>query len=236
MNRDSDNIIGQIQPDGSIEGGDSACWMGHWLYLSREKFPYTSVFSTGFGAFVRHPEKERTNNGFGAYYSHPWDGVISRDQLTGILAGVIAEKKRWMALKIILHHACWLWLFSYNTRKNGADPKKTAWKWPDLTGPDMWALEIRALGSISWLLWPVLLVLDLYIVLATIFDFFHDSKDPINFVIRLIIGVEHTPTLFSLLAFKIANKDKLILELNDYWCGWRDGCDIVPLYIGKLRK
>lgn len=235
MNRDEHGIIGQIQADGSVEGGDAACWMGHWLYLSKEKFPYTRVFSAGFGAYVRHPVPERTNEGFGAYYNGPWDGVISRDQLTGVLAGIIAEKKWIEGVKVIIHHMAWLMLFSYNTRKNGAFPGSTPWKWPDLTGPDIWAMEIRACGPFGWWLWPLVFVFDLHTVFNTLLHRFQKKTDPINFAMKLIVGKNHMATPFSVISFVICDKEKLIHELRDYWCEWRDGCDIVPLYVGELR-
>jgi len=201
----------------------------------KKNFPYCLVFGTGFGAFVRHPVPELTNGGFGAYYHNPWDGVISRDQLTGILAGLIAQKKRWDAFKLILHHMCWLMLFSYNTRKNGAFPASTPWKWPDFTGPDIWALEIRALGPWGWPLYPLLCVFDLHTIFNTLVHRWMKKNDPINFAMKIIIGKNNTATPVSLLAFSMVNKDKLIRELRDYWCEWRDGCDIVPFYVGELR-
>lgn len=65
--------------------------MGHWLYLnggSDEYFnvdKYIDTFNVHFGAWVRHPHPDMTNNGFGAHYKNPWNGCITRDQLTGIL-------------------------------------------------------------------------------------------------------------------------------------------------------
>jgi hypothetical protein len=235
MNRDEHGIIGQIQADGSIEGGDAACWMGHWTYLTKEKFPYTRVFSAGFGAYVRHPVPARTIKGFGAHYSNPWDGVISRDQLTGVLAGIIAEKKWLEGLKLIIHHMAWLMLFSYNTRKNGQAPGETPWKWPDITGPDIWAMELRACPPLGILLYPLLCVFDLHTLLNTLLHRYQKKTDPINYAMKLITGWNHLPTPISVVAYMICNKKKLILELTEYWCGWRDGCDIVSFYVGELR-
>lgn len=150
MNKDKYNIIGQIQPDGSIEGGDSVNWMGHYLYLTKHKFPFRKTFEVGFGAYVRHPDPKQTNNGFGAYYKNPWDGVISRDQLIGIIMGLMSQKDRIGMVKLTLHHALRGFLFTYNTRKNGQNPTQTKWKIPDLTFMSIWALILRGFGPLSW--------------------------------------------------------------------------------------
>ena len=234
MNRDKDGIIGQIQTDGSVEGGDSACWMGHWTYLTGESFEYEKFFSVGFGAYVRHPQPKRTYFGFGAYYAHPWDGVISRDQLTGVIAGLIAEKNRLAVLKIIIHHMAWLFLFTYNTRKNGLDPKEADWKWPDFTFMDIWAIELRGLGAFAWVFFPALCIFDLFLLAKVLWHRWRISSDPINFTMKVLIGYEQAPSPISWLAFKLLNRPKLIKELENYWCGWRDGCDILPYYERKL--
>lgn len=235
MNRDKDGIIGQIQTDGSVEGGDSANWMGHWIYLTDEQFKFEKVFSVGGGAYVRHPHPDRTYFGFGAYYAHPWDGVISRDQMTGIIAGLIANKNRLGVLKLILHHMAWLFLFSYNTRVNGKDPLRSKWKWPDVTFVDIWALELRGLGGVAWVFFPLLCIFDLYILAKVLWHRLKINNDPISFTMKLIIAYEQIPTPVSWLAFKLLNRDKLIKELENYWCGWRDGCDILPYYEERLH-
>lgn len=234
MVTDEQGIIGQVQGDASIEGGDSVNWQGHWLYLERRPWPFRAIFEVGFGAYVRHPLKERTSNGFGSYYANPWDGVISRDQLTGILAGLISQADRLGALRLIIHHAAWLWLFAYNTRENGLAVPEAKWKWPDFTGPNIWALELRALGNVSWLFWPLLIVFDLHILFDAIAHRAMRSKDPISFAIKLIIGERTVPTPLSVMAYNITDKKKLKNEIDQYWCGWRKNCDMSTLYRGFL--
>lgn len=237
MNRDKYGIIGQIQGDGSIEGGDSACWNGHYTYLrGKDAVPYVDTFEVSFGGYVRHPHPEMTNNGFGAHYEHPWSGCISRDQLTGVLAGVIGEKNKLAMLRIMLNHALRGFLFSYNTIKNGRDPKTAKWKMPDITFMDIWAMMLRGFGPISWVFWPLLLVLDLHLLLGAVYDRYFDNKEPdvINFLGKLFVSVDHVPTPVSKLALKFVNKENLLSRLREYWCGWRDNCEIVDLYEKKL--
>ena len=61
MTRDEWGIIGQVQPGGWVEGGDSASWMGHYLAMASDEQwrPDTFIchFEVESGVWVRHPEK-----------------------------------------------------------------------------------------------------------------------------------------------------------------------------------
>lgn len=246
MHRDKYNIIGQIQEDGvTVEGGDSVCWMGHWIYLNNNSDwsveDFISTFEVAPGGWVRHPHKEQTYHGFGAFYKGPWQGVISRDQLTGILAGLMKAKSAGPILRLIKQHSKRLFLFSYNTIHNGAPPEQTKWKLPDLTLFDIWAMELRALGNVvKWLkpvLYPILTILDLHMLVNTMLV----NKDPseedrINYAIKLITSNRHNPTLISKLSYKLCNKVNLLTSIKKYWCGWRDNCEFYPLYEKALGE
>jgi len=238
MNIDKYGIIGQIQDDGSIEGGDSACWVGHYVYLTGIDVNYIGVFEKGFGGYVRHPHPESTNNGFGAYYKNPWNGCISRDQLTGVLLAVIKTKSYFAMARVILNHCCRLMLFSYNTIINGRDPATAKWKLPDLTLFDIWAMMIRGLGPVAWLLYPVLCVLDVHMLLAALYDKFFDNEetDCINFVGKLLCSLEYAPTPISWLTKKLVNRANIISRLKGYWCGWRGSPEFIPLYESKFDE
>lgn len=247
MNRDKYRIIGQIQSDGSIEGGDSVNWMGHWLYLDDEVNAakeswnidkYIKAFELGFGGYVRHFDPSQTDNGFGAYYKNPWRGVISRDQLIGILAALIKHRKLGPVLRLIFQHSLRLFLFSYNTIKNGEDPKMAKQKLPDPTLFDIWAMELRALGNavkgLKYILYPILAVLDLQMLLSTLF-YNKKGYTDISYAISLITSVENNSTFISRLTYKLCNKNKLLAALKKYWCGWRDNCEMYSLYENKLK-
>lgn len=238
MHRDKYGIIGQIQPDKSVEGGDSACWMGHWIYLTDEKFPYVKTFEKGFGGYCRHPHPEQTYNGFGAYYKNPWNGCISRDQFTGVLLAVIKQQDHKAMLRIILQHACRAFLFSYNTIKNGTDPKIAKWKLPDLTLFDIWAMELRGFGKLSWIFWPLLCVLDIHLLLSAMFDKYFDNDEPdvINAIGKLMVSREYVPTPVSWLATKFYNKQNLLKRLTAYWGTWRDNPEFIWEFKKKLDK
>lgn len=242
MNRDWHGIIGQIQPDLTVEGGDSACWMGHWLYLNDGACPrtdwttkkYVDWFQVRPGAFVRHPDPAMTYHGFGAYYNGPYDGVISRDQYHGVLAVCIKGHHKDVLWCCIRHHMRWGMLFMYNTRINGQPPTQSKWKWPDFTFMDIWALYIRGLRA--WPLYPLLLVFDLQLLLASAVIRTEpvEKDDIINHLIKVIIAKDIMPTPLSFLARLALSRSQVEVKLKKYWCEWRQGCDIVPLYLKKL--
>lgn len=238
MHKDKYGAIGQIQPDGSVEGGDSACFTGHWVYLTGYDFPYVEFFEKGFGGYVRHPDPAQTYYGFGAYYAHPWDANVSRDQLTGILMAVIKKQDYKAMLRIIIHHAAWLFLFAYNTRENCVDPKKSKWKIPDPTLFDIWAMELRGFGKLSWIFWPILCLFDLQMLLQAIIDRLTKDKndDVISFIGKFLVSREYVPTPISWLTGKILDKDSILERLQRYWCGWRDNCEFYHEYKKKLDK
>lgn len=92
MNRDQYGIIGQIQPDGGIEGGDSACWNGHYTYYTGDDpIDFVKTFEVSPGGYVRHPYPDATNNRFGAYYKNTklYRGafVLKKAEKGGVLRG-----------------------------------------------------------------------------------------------------------------------------------------------------
>lgn len=236
MNRDKYGIIGQIQKGGLIEGGDSANWMGHYIYLTNDDFPFVETFEIKPGAYVRHPDPEQTNNGFGAHYKNPWNGCISRDQLTGII-GALIKKKEYLALtRLILHHAASLFLLSYNNINNGQDPKIAKWKRPDPTLLNIWACYLRGFGIFSWLLYPLLCILDLHVLIDTLRANSSDEEDKISYALRLFISRDYVPTIVGKLSVKLLNKQHLIKNIEKYWCGWRKNCEMSDLYKKKIEE
>jgi len=244
IHKDENGAIGQIQADGSLEMGDSANWTGHYVYLSNDEtnFPFVEFFEVKPGGYVRHPDPKKTILGFGAYYRNPWDGCISRDQLTGILAALIAKKDKMAILRILAHHALRLFLFSYNTIENGKDPLKSKRKIPDLTLFDVWALELRALmkiiGIFGIIFYPLLCILDLHLLASTLFfnsKYDHDP-DAISFALKVIISNEIYKTPTSMLISKILNKQKLKGFIYAYWGGWRQNEGMIKYYIDKIKK
>jgi len=249
-----------------VEGGDSLAWHSHWIYLNDGKDPdgitvkdaadVFQFFSPDYlfdGALLRHPIAEFTNNGFGAYYSNPWSGCVSRDQITNALALAIQSGRKDIMLRIIKHSSKRLFLTTYNTILNGRNPNETKlslskffsnpnnenyYKFPDPTGPDIWAMMIRGLGVWAYLLYPLLFLFDFHMVLNALYNNYLDKEndDQINQVTKLVVGLEYVPTPFSWLAWKISDKSLLLEQLTRYWSGFRDSPEYLPLYRKKFKE
>lgn len=234
---DQHGLLGQPYPQG-IEGGDSASWTGLYVYITNDNTINYDQLEVGFGAYVRHPVHHPILNRFGSYYSNPYDGVISRDQLTGIILARIAQKNRLALLRIIAHHGLRLFLFSYNTRKNGVEPSTAPWKVPDFTGPDIWSLYLRGFGILSWIFFPLLCILDLHTLLNALYITYIKKEDEhlLNFTAKLLCSLEHVPTPISLLTAKVVSIEQIELAMVKYWCGWRDNCKMANLFMAKVEK
>jgi len=242
---DQYGIIGHAYP-GGVEGGDSVCWNGHYKYFSEidDGVSMRETFEVAFGGYVRHPHHHPIYNRFGSYYENAYMGVISRDQKTGVLLGLIAEKDRIGMLRLIANWALKGFLFSNNVVHNGVEPSETKFNLikffynpedkekgikrtnhyhiPGFTGPNMWQMALRGFGVFSWLFWPILFFLDLHILLDTGFENADTDDDSINYLGRLHVAKTIVPTPISWLAVKLLDKEELKQELATYWIGWRD--------------
>lgn len=238
----------QTQPDGSAEGGDSVNWTGHFCYLtgaflfgdidreSNKEVAFSEFFEgSRFGAYVRHPDPLLTNNAFGAHYENPWNGCISRDQMTGIIAGLIAQSSCLAKLRFVAHHALSLFLFAYNNIANGEDPKTAKWRVPDLTLFDIWAIELRMFPVLAVLLYPLLCILDLHTFLACALERFSSDPDNISLAMKHIISYEVVPTPVSWLTRKVLDVEDMEHKLASYWGGWRSQSGMIELYTRRLK-
>ena len=240
INTDAFGVLSQIQPDGSYEGGDSANWNGHYAFLEPNSNSLCATITMLFfeakpGAYVRHPDPRSTNNAFGAHYKNPWNGCMSRDQLTGVIAGLIASGDRGAKLRFVRHQALSLFTFAYNNIKNGEDVLRSRWKLPDLTLFDVWACELRMFPMLALLLYPLLCVLDLHNLIGCMIMSFKGDEDIISLLIKHIISYEIVPTPVSFLARKFLLLGDIQYKLNEYWSGWRKQPGMVELYMRRLR-
>ena len=219
--KDRHGAVGQPYK-GGFEGGDSASWTGIYNYFTKRKgWSYSKFFQVGFGSYVRHPIKDSTYNKYGSYYKHPYDGNMNRDQLTGVTAGLINDGKLWQKIKFTLHNCTRLFLFAYNTRQNGIDPKKGPWKLPDLLDPLYWGMHIRMYRFIAIIINPVLEILDLHLLVSTLIVNKTSKDDCNNYLVRLHTARTISPTNVSALCVKLLDKKHLNGRLFEYWCFWR---------------
>jgi hypothetical protein len=169
---------------------------------------------------------------FGFWYSD-WNRM-SRDQTVPLLI-LMGEKCLYGKLAWYLFgHLIRLMLFTHNTRKNfqyrtleehlvksTPDVKwDYSWKLPDVTGPEFWALEIRAMPKpIRMALWPLLCVLDLETFAGSIVRRWlrPENNDVINHTLVLINGRRRCPTPLMYLARKITPRSFLQPRLDSFF-------------------
>lgn len=239
LSTDKNGALMQVQNPGitpQLEGGDSLNWTGYYKYLGGEGAPNMKYFAVNNYAYVRHPDPEQSYFGFASYYKNPWDGVISRDQMIGLICGLIADGNKKGVFKVWLHSLAWLGLFTYNTRINGRSSLKSPWKMPDFLGPSMWQMFIRgSMGKSAVVLYPLLAIFDLMLVAEIIFTNKTESNLVISPLGRLMVANDIAPTFIGKLAFKILDKEVADDKLKQYWCGWRKNCKMYHLWSKKLK-
>lgn len=240
MNYDDDFIIGQIDNNigGNIEGGDSANWMAHLLYVmpiwmgwTAIKYAYT--FEVGPGEWVRHPNPERSRYGWAATPKI----TISRDQLTGILCLLAKNKMTKQILRLFKEHCDNYMLRSFNTINNGEDPATAKRKTPDFTGPDIWALYVRGISPKGWISHLFLCFCDLHLLGGAISIRCSPSRtDVISHCIKLALANDVRPTFVIKLTNKVHSLKDLSSRLHNYWCTWRDNCEMAGMWTDKLEE
>ncbi len=255
MNRDKYHIIGQIQPGGWIEGGDSANWMGHKLAMSKDEYwsveKYVKNFEREPGVWARHPY-ERPKS-YAHFHNGIYDGNISRDQLTGIVHCLAVHRQYAALWRIVKSQAMRGFIFTNNTVRNGVDPslgKKEKpgllyflgcvfglvdnRKTPDLVLFDVWSVILRGFYPYSILLYPLIVVLDIHHLLNSVVvrnkSLEGSGDDVLSFLGKTFVSSRIMPTPLSWLANRITNADQITAKLKKYWCGWRANCDFTSVY------
>lgn len=202
---DEKGYPGCRQYDGTWDGGDTAAILGTIMALSpditalvvqplEQPCPYDVVY----GQPLRHPDAKK-------WYGMPWR--YSRDQLIAMLCGAMtaglpldrvyaSHKKRWF-------------LTAWNTRKNGV--VETPWKFPDITGPEIWALWIRY--HAPWWGWFVLSFLDIEtLVGAIVWRWFTPKKNQLtrNHMLVSIVMRRRQPSLLTPIITRVNDWDEMI--------------------------
>lgn len=228
------NTYGLLTKDG--DGGDSCqrtCSFALSIVYSYEKklagyfIPFLELLYNPKYPFLwrRSPEENK-------WYSM-WNRQ-SRDQMIPAII-LLGEARRYKLLAwFIFGHLTRGMLFMTNTRKNFQYPTLAQhlerstpdvkwdyrWKLPDLTGPEFWALEIRAMPLlIRIILWPVLAIFDLETLTGALVKRFVTPKDHdiINHGLVMINGMRNQPTPFMWLATKITNAKFVQDRLNSFF-------------------
>lgn len=241
MHYDQDYILCQLQHGFGLEGGDSVNWMGHLLYVfpgwmgwSAEKYIHT--FELKPGLWCRHPSPNRSQNGWASFVNGTWDGVMSRDQMKGILCYLIKNNQTNAVHRLLLEHKKRMFLFSNNSIRNGQNPVTAKRKIPDITLGDIWALFIRGKYTKGALSWLILCICDIHLLLSAIEIRFSNDNDIISFLICASISHDIRPTFVSKIAIKASDYNDINDKAYRYWSGWRLQKEVYEYWAPKIRE
>lgn len=170
------------------------------------------------GNYVRHPNKEWDASDFDRF---------SRDQMKPLIVA-LGYWDRAELKDLAIGHLKRGFLFMTNTRQNGANKHSHgtngydySWRMPDITGPDVWALFIRAFRA--WWLYPLLLVFDLYLVFTAIkWRWSPKHNIAMNSCLCIMYAKAALPTPWSWLATKIVSVPRLITLIGEHFHDFQD--------------
>ena len=218
-------FICKIQSDGSLEGGDTlANEATFWLFSDITVMPPRLAFcEVDPGVWVRHPHES-------GWTSDP--EYTSGDQVRSMLTACIVKGETIAPRRFCLAHSKRGFLFMGNVRRNGSTPKNHGevyeyengqpvrrnynWKPGDFTGPEFWALLIRATRNEKkkWLL--------NYLDYATYKTAQYYQKKPPGDDIRnrlqvTIASTEVWPTKYSLKAKAMYSREFFTDRMHRFW-------------------
>jgi hypothetical protein len=228
----------------SGDAGDSACICGTLMTVDDNyKTPNNLHMYVNDETPVRHPDTDK-------WYGRPWR--FSRDQLIGLLCGLIARRNRDADVLLVGHslfqkHLLRGFLFAWNRIRNfqyetvGEHLIKSTpdvkWnskpKMSDITGPEVWGLWIRFWNW--WPLYPLLLIFDLETLVGAILWRWKPKNDITrNHMLIMITQKNCMPTPASWLALKLTNKNDLCERWHRY-CVAVGEIDTSKLFLEKLK-
>lgn len=207
---DPEGYPGTVDP-GTKEwdGGDTAAILGTFLALQKTtELPSGLLFALADadGRPRRHPN------------TMEWYGQsdrFSRDQLIPIICAGIRLKQHVTVDVIADNHKQKWYLTAWNTKKNGV--MVTPDKFPDITGPEIWALWLRYFQP-SWA-WVFVWLLDIETLVGSILWRLRGPKNRVtrNHMLVCKMGMKVYPTVTMRLANWINDWPELMVR-------WRAHC------------
>lgn len=200
---------------GEGDGGDTCAnqFTYHYCMMHTSAPPEPRIASlsrslqllTGPGGIpIRHPA-----NRFGDWAARTQ--ATSRDQFTCYLIALIAYQDANRLDALVRAHARRLFVKAWNVVSNGQRNVNGPHKAADITGPDIWALWIRALRL--WPLYPILCILDAHNFAAVVLDvlWYNLATKPASLPARLLRWLLRKPTGWAL---PLPDKDQRNLALK----------------------
>lgn len=204
-------------PTNGLDGGDS-CAYGFAIFYSAiiaHQIPnigsgvvYAKKLEQQPGRYCRNPDLTK-------WYSQT--STFSRDQLIPLICYLGIAGYTDFLIRLFIAHLKRGLLFAWNTTQDNqwVDKPGYTWKFPDLTGPDIWALWIRAFNA--WYLYPLLIILDLYTLIGMLFYRLSliQTTLQMNCILEIDFSNQKLMTPISWLTKKIYGKSMPIAALEE---------------------
>jgi hypothetical protein len=246
MKRPADFVdsFGILDKHNGPDGGDSAhregmFWtligflkmnnFGYWLTSAgRNLDDFQTVMNKIHphpGVIVRHPNPD--------WDASDWDRM-SRDQIIPCIMAMGLWGRHELK-KFAWGHLKRGFLFTNNVRQNGATKRNHgqgnysyAWRFPDVTLFEVWAIFIRAFKA--WPLWPLLVIFDLETLGgAIIWRWFPKHNIAMNHCLVILFGKARLPTPTMWLARKIMPPERLIKLIGEHFRDFRQGDQVMDM-------
>lgn len=205
------------------DGGDSCATAGNLIALGKNLDMPIHLYVKGEEP-VRHPDSFE-------WYGRP--GRFSRDQLLGLLNGLVVQHPNFQDVKSRLFkmHKKKLFITAWNrihnwvydTREEHEKKSNPNVEWdkmpktPDFTGPEVWALWIRAYRF--WPFYPLLWLFDIETLIGGIhWRFFRKDRVTRNHLLVTMTSKKYMPTLISFLNYYMTPRKDLLLR-------WKGHCE-----------
>lgn len=254
---DQEGWQGQIQPDGSLDMGDTAHRTGNFHFLvsltenknlNKELSNYASdefykvqfdQLESKWGCYCRFPKKSYNLEPQHYYNEGPYLGVMSRDQTQSLIiaAGIKNDYKR--ILRMMVTHALRLFLFTQKSKRFLSEKENdNVWRKPDFTGFEFFALYLRAIPVFGYILYPLVLLGDIETLIGSIGrrTWAKDDDDVANHVSICIFGMQRVWSPIMWLANKINSYEDMKQKQYSYWAGWRNQEFYVTLFDAPMKK
>lgn len=199
---------------GMWDGGDTAAILGHVIALQKGEIFHPKMLNMLLSV-DRQPRRHWNTE---KWYGQP--DRFSRDQLIPMICAGIRLHRYPAIDDIYLSHKRKLFLTAWNTKKNGA--MNVPDKFPDICGPEIWALWIRYKCP-KWgrlVLW----LLDLETLVGSIsWRWFRRDRVCRNHMLVCHMGLNYKPTWVMKLAHRLNDWGDLVKR-------WHDHCAAVGEY------
>lgn len=208
---DENGYPGTRQSDGSWDGGDTAAIMGNVRALTPMAATLIMPLMPFSGTLpLRHPDSSK-------WYGQP--DRFSRDQMIPCLCAALVDGAT-PANLLYFAHKQRFFLTAWNTKGNGAMELPN--KFPDICGPEVWALWLRVRNP--WWAKLMLPFLDIETFINTLlWRWWRTDRVCRNHMLVCLMIQKHKPTLLSWLSYKL-------LPWKDLLQRWEGHCKDVGEY------